>query len=179
MRSGGLYLWVLIGGFLVGVAARSFLPLGLSFAGFAALLALTAPFFARSVKSALVVCLTLFAFSGGVVRMDVAVFTGDPHLTAHLGESVTIEGVVIQEPDVRDSSTRVSIAAGTLITKYAKDEVYAGVLVQAPPHSDVTYGDHVRAYGTLRVPEAFDTGEGRRFNYPEYLAAQGIEYQLS
>jgi competence protein ComEC len=37
----------------------------------------------------------------------------------------------------------------------------------------------VRATGTLRLPEAFDTGEGRSFDYPKYLAKDGIGYQLA
>lgn len=172
-------LWAIVGGFLVGIFARSLLPLGLSFAGCAALLALSSIFFVRTKKNALIIVCVLLAFSGGIVRMHFAVLTGDPQVTAHLGEEVTIEGVVVQEPDVRDSGTRITVETDTLITKYAKDEVGAGILVQAPPHTSVSYGDRVRAYGTLRVPESFDTGEGRQFNYPEYLAAQGIGYQLA
>jgi len=177
MRS-GVYLWAVVAGFLVGVFARSFFPLGISFAVWTALLAVASVFFVRTTKGAIVVALVLLAFSGGIIRMNAAVMTGDQNVTAHIGENATLEGVVVQEPDVRDSGTLISIAADTLITKYEKNSIHAGILVQAPPHASVGYGDRVRAFGTLQLPESFDTGEGRQFEYPEYLAVQGMSYQL-
>jgi competence protein ComEC len=51
--------------------------------------------------------------------------------------------------------------------------------VQVPPHTDVHYGDTVRVSGTLELPQSFDTGDGRQFDYPDYLAASGIAYTLS
>ena len=179
MRMGSRILWVIILGFLGGVAARSLTPSGIVGASFVLLLALASLFFIGRTRGALLLALFLFAFAGGIARMNAATLSGDPVLSAHVGEQVTLEGFVVQEPDVRDASTRVAIEADTLITKYAKDTVRAGVLVSAPPHIDIAYGDRVLAYGTLRLPERFDTGEGRQFEYPGYLASQGIEYQLS
>ncbi|MCR4325679.1 MAG: DUF4131 domain-containing protein, partial [Patescibacteria group bacterium] len=182
----GRALWAIVGGFLVGVFARSLFTIGPVFALFCALLALAVlllswlPESSRaSAQGALLTSLALMAIAGGVLRMDAAVLTGDPALTAHVGDSVTITGIVTQEPDVREASTRIAIHAETLITKFDKQSVGAGVLVVAPAHVDVEYGDRVLAYGDLRLPEAFDTGAGRQFGYPEYLAAQGIGYQLA
>lgn len=186
MRARELYFWAIIGGFLIGVFVRSFLSIGLTLAAFAALLALVAvclmyavPHSRDGTKGTIALTLALVAFSLGIVRMDAATLSGDPALTAHLNEGVTITGVVVQEPDARDSSTRISVEADTLITKFSKDTVHAGILVVAPPHANIAYGDHILAYGTLRLPERFDTGEGRQFKYPEYLAVQGITYQLT
>lgn len=175
----GAYLWAIVVGFLAGVFARSYLSLGYAFAALFVLLALAPLFFARERGGALVIVVFLIAFSGGVARMHAATLLGDPVVTAHVGEEATIEGYVFEEPDVRDASVRIFVAADTLVTKYAKDRVHAGILVTAPPHTEVAYGDRVLAYGTLRLPERFDTGAGRQFSYPEYLAAEGIAYQLS
>ncbi len=105
--------------------------------------------------------------------MDTAVLTGDSHLTAQLDKHVTLIGTVASEPDVRDNGVHEVVIGTPTIP------VRAGVLVQAPPHANVSYGDEVRAVGTLVLPQAFDTGEGRQFDYPDYLAASGISYTLS
>ena len=110
--------------------------------------------------------------------MQMAVVTGDPNLTANIGKSVAIEGIVSQEPDARDTATLVSIEANLLIVGNSNIPVHAGILAEMPAHARVAYGDHVQMYGTLELPTPFDTGEGRQFDYPEYLADQGIEYQL-
>ena len=192
----GRVFWAIVLGFLIGVAARSFLPTGSAFGGLLILLAcasLALSFFDRSKLHGAVVCgLFLFASALGIMRMDMATLSGDPALTAHLNEQVLVEGVVSAEPDVRDSSVRVAIAATHLTTSATSTPVHAGVLAVLPAHADIHYGDQVRAFGTLRAPEPFDTGStgslagqapqvssGRQFAYPQYLASQGITYELS
>ena len=184
-------LWALVGGFLVGVFVRSFVPLGLSVAGFALLLAATSAllaFLERSRAQSLIVISVVFvAFAGGMARMHMAMLTGDVVLTERVDSKVTLEGYVTAEPDVRDTGVRISlhverlILAGTTSTSLSTSTipVDAGVLALVPPHADISYGDNVRAVGTLRLPESFDTGLGRQFRYPEYLAKDGIAYQLA
>lgn len=176
-------MWAIVGGFLIGVFARSFFALGLAFVGFAILLAFAMLALSlietHKCASVVIMAVALIAFALGIVRMNMVVLTGDPALTSAVGSQVTLEGVVTQEPDARDKSTRVSVSTDTLITKYKKTDVRAGVLVEAPPHADIQYGDRVRAFGTLRLPQAFDTGLGRQFDYPSYLAVGGIGYELA
>ncbi len=180
---GSRILWAVVGGFLTGVFVRSFMPLSWPFAAFFVLLAaasLSFIFIDREKKSVLVVIAVLFvAFAGGIVRMDGAGQTGDEGLASVIGKQVTITGTVFEEPDVRENGIRLSVRATELVVAGATTSVSAGVLVLAPPHSNVSYGDVVRATGTLQLPEAFDTGSGRTFNYPQYLAKNGILYMLS
>ncbi len=119
-----------------------------------------------------------FSCAAGITRMQLAIVSGDPDLTSRIGKSVMIEGIVSQEPDARDTATLVSINADSLVDGTSNTPVHAGVLAQLPAHARVAYGDRVQISGTLELPEAFDTDTGREFDYPEYLAAQGIEYQL-
>lgn len=176
-------LWSLIIGFLLGVFARSFLPLGLSVAGFVALLATSAFIFAyideAKRKSLIIFAVALVAFAGGVLRMNDAVLVGDPELTARLDKKVAIEGIVSGEPDVRESNVRISLNTDSIAFATSSVAIHAGVLVIAPPNTSVKYGDRVRAEGTIRLPQAFEVGEGRQFNYPEYLAKDGIGYELA
>jgi competence protein ComEC len=67
----------------------------------------------------------------------------------------------------------------TLVTKKGGVPIQARILVVAPAHSAIQYGDVIRASGRLDVPEPFDTGLGHTFNYPMYLGKDGILYELS
>ncbi|MDO8553125.1 MAG: ComEC/Rec2 family competence protein [bacterium] len=176
-------LFAIILGFLAGVFARSFLLLGYSVAGFAALLAAAAFVFAYidegKRKSLIIIAVALISFAGGISRMNSAVLVGDPILTSRIDEKVTIEGVVAEEPDVRESNIRISLHADNLVFAGTTTPVNAGILAIAPLNTVVKYGDRIRAKGTLRLPQAFEIGEGRQFNYPEYLAKDGIGYELA
>jgi competence protein ComEC len=197
---GSRLLWAVVIGFLLGVCVRSSYPVGIAYACFVlfvAVMALLAAI-AGSKKSGplIVIAVALASFAGGIMRMDAAVVTGDANLTARLNEHVTILGTVFAEPDVRDAGVRVSVeahgliistAASTSFDKYHQDEslaassipIRAGILVEVPPHAQVRYGDEVIASGTLDLPQSFDTGDGRQFDYPDYLAASGIAYTMS
>ncbi len=165
-------LWALVGGFLAGVFARSFFSVPWPFAAFLFLLSLGALAFAyferQKWRQLAIISVALAACAAGIFRMDVASLHGTPELTSHLGETVTIEGLIVDEPDVREGSVRLHIRAGM-----------TGMLAVVPPHTEVQYGDIVRAKGKLGLPESFDTTLGRQFNYPMYLAKDGIVYTLS
>jgi len=173
--------WAVCGGFLSGVFARSFLPLGWSAIGFLVLcaaLALSCCFIERQKKPALIViAAALIALSLGVGRMQLAVHSGDPALTARVGQNLTLSGIVSDEPDARETSTLIHIAVRSIAAS-SSIPVRGGVLAILPAHAHVAYGDEVSVSGVLRLPEAFDTGLGRQFAYPQYLAAQGIDYEI-
>lgn len=175
-------LWAIVGGFLAGVFIRSLILLPWPFAAFLFLLSLVAlafAYFERTKRQQLVVVsVALVACAAGMLRMDAAAQRGDTGLTARLGEVITIEGLIVDEPDVREGSVRIHVQTDAV-----------GILVQVPPHTDVQYGDVIRAKGTLGLPEKFDTTSasakasadtvGRQFDYPMYLAKDGIVYTLS
>src|SRR3989344_5690902 len=183
-------LYAVVGGFILGVFVRSLFPVGFAFAGLAVLIAVAVLLLSLNdrskVRSTAVVALALLAFAGGVLRTHIAVETGDPALSSQLGAKVVIEGAVFAEPDVREASVRLSVRADTLFAQGATTTVDAGVLVVAPVHVDISYGDRIRAEGNLELPEAFAVGttvpsevEGRVFDYPLFLAKDGIAYELS
>ncbi len=180
---GSNIVWAMVGGFLAGVFVRSFIALSWPFAAFFILFATASLAFIvvdRDKKYVFIGIAVLFvSFGAGIVRMDMAVQTGDAQLTSRIDKKVTLEGVVFAEPDVRETGAHLSIRATELINGSTTIPVNAGVLVLAPAHGDVSYGDVVRATGTLQLPQAFDTGAGRTFNYPEYLAKDGILYELN
>lgn len=82
---------------------------------------------------------------------------------------LTLEGVVVAEPDVRDDRADIRLNVET-VTRIGQSVTSNGlVLVQAPPRSPVQVGDRIRATGLLVLPSASDT-----FSYRDYLARSGV-----
>lgn len=79
------------------------------------------------------------------------------------------EGVIIAEPDVRDTHVNLRIAAD--VTRYYEQEatIQGTALVQAPRYTPYQYGDRVLFSGTPLTPPEFDD-----FSYRDYLARQHI-----
>lgn len=176
---GSKVFWAVVFGFLSGVFLRSFALLSLSFA-LSLLLAgvsLVLLSYAEKKTSALIASIALIACALGVARMNAAILTGDPHLSDRIGSKVVLEGVVVAEPDVRDSNVRVYVRTTRLIGS-SSVPVSASVLAVLPAQSDISYGDQVRITGSLQAPEPFDTGLGRSFDYASYLAKDGIGYEI-
>ncbi|MBI2030881.1 ComEC/Rec2 family competence protein [Candidatus Kaiserbacteria bacterium] len=181
---GSQLLWSATVGFLAGVLARSFVPLGPTYALFltvitGVLLAVLYLYDRPHVRIGIIVAIACLAFAGGIMRMNVAILPMDPGAHAHIGERVTVTGYVFAEPDVREKNTRISVRAHTLTSTAGSSTIHAGILAVLPPHTHVAYGDEIVVSGTLREPESFDTTLGRVFNYPAYLAVSGISYQLT
>ena len=88
-------------------------------------------------------------------------------------KSVIVEGVIVSEPDVRDTYTNLRVEADHLLISTLSEGVTQTVrglvLVQAPPFTDYAYGDRVRVEGKRQTPT--NAGE---FDYREYLARQDV-----
>lgn len=89
-------------------------------------------------------------------------------LGSPVGETATIEGVVVREPDVRERSTNLYVKTETSL-----------VLVRTDRFAEVAYGDRIRAAGILEAPEPFATDLGRVFDYPGYLKSKGVTELVS
>lgn len=170
-------------GFLSSVFASSFAPIGNAFALWGALLALVLAFLGLlerdKLPTFLMLALFLAACAGGIARTHDAIPAEHPALANLLGKQIAVEGVLVEALDAREASTRLSIETRRVTYEEETIEVRTGVLAVAPPHVRANYGDVVHATGTLRLPRAFETGEGRAFNYPAYLAKDGISYELA
>lgn len=89
-------------------------------------------------------------------------------LDVHVGERVEVVGTVVRDPDVREKMEMLTVEVDG-----------ARVLVSTDRLTAVAYGDRVVVIGKLELPQAFETDTGRSFNYPQYLRAHGIRYQIS
>lgn len=95
----------------------------------------------------------------------VAYYNGDE---AHPAR-VTVEGVVIGYPDVRDVQTYYRLRVEKLTTDGRTHAVHGDVLVQARRFPEYSYGDRLRATGNLQTPPVLDD-----FDYRGHLARRGI-----
>ena len=166
-------LWAICSGFAIGVFIRSIVAvpeifvLGLGIAALAVILLNASE--TKNLKLALVMAAALLSCGAGIVRMQSAILTGDPNLDAQIGKKTSLEGIVADEPDVRATQIRTPIKLNNTSVE---------LLAIFPSYTDVYYGEHVQISGTLQLPKSFDAGAGRQFNYPGYLAAEGISYEL-
>ncbi len=84
-----------------------------------------------------------------------------------VGKRVSVEGVVVNAPDVRLNNQRLTL-------RPTNQE--SNILVVAPLGIDVSYGDKIKVDGVLDTPENFQTEAGKEFNYIRYLANQDIYF---
>ena len=174
-------LYTAIGGFIVGVAARSFFDFGFAFVGFLILLGFSLLFVYSSVlKNLRIDAVVLFAVAViavgcGTLRFDIAdLDRGDSVLEQKIGFAVVAEGELVDEPDERENTVHLVIRLDT-----ADGEKVAGkALVFTERYPEFQYGDRVRIIGALEKPESFETDTGKIFDYPGFLAKDGIFYQI-
>lgn len=83
---------------------------------------------------------------------------------------ITLRGIVVAEPDVRDTRIDLRVEVQRIRPLEGPMAVTSGlVLVQIPLTTKVQYGDEVVADGVLRIPGEFDT-----FSYRDFLSRSGV-----
>lgn len=114
-------------------------------------------------------------FGLGGIRLNVAQPDQSPEHIANLNNEgwVTVEGVVVAEPDVRDTVVNLRVEAEQVNWLGKAQQTEGIVLVQAAPDVLYEYGDRVLVTGQLHPPPELDT-----FSYRDKLARQGIFSQM-
>ena len=113
--------------------------------------------------------LTVLFFALGALRIEIAQWNfSQSELSDKVGQTISVEGVVVAEPDKRERVTYLTVETGG-----------EKILVGVDAFKTVSYGDVLAISGLLQVPESFETELGRTFHYETYLKAKGIQYQMS
>lgn len=118
------------------------------------------------VRNKIFICVTVFliCFGLGIARSYYSrLFAGDPMVIERVGESVTLEGIISDDPQMSPKGQKILVDVGR-----------EDVSVSVPSYPIFSYGDKVIVEGKLELPEAFETDLGRTFNYPSFLARKGI-----
>ena len=104
-------------------------------------------------------CLLFFVF--GFWRHQVFVLkTENNQLKDYVGESVSLIGIVSEQPSLGENSSKLKIQL---------QDFEAKILITVWKYPEYKYGDKLRIKGLLEEPQIF---EG--FNYKDYLAKDGI-----
>ncbi len=166
------FLIAIVSGFASGIFSRSLFYFGWEPIAFvlllAAILVVVPRMFADT--SRLAYSLGAIFFLCGALGMLRTAATDTPLPDAFvrdLKHRVQYEAVVVGDPDVREKNQRIALAVGD-----------TGMLAVMPLSADVKVGDRVRVYGTLSLPHAFETDNGRTFRYDKYLEARGISFLI-
>lgn len=167
-------LYTAASAFALGIFIRSFISIDLAGVAMVMLTALGLAVVWRrsgSAASAPVVLLASIALAAGamgMLRMEVASWSAAlPSLEARVGTEVSLSGIVVREPDVRDTTTHLYI-----------DTNDTTILAITDRYGEYAYGDQVTVTGELRKPESFETDLGRTFDYAGYLRARDVSYQM-
>lgn len=115
------------------------------------------------------------ALALGIVRADLSVAVQKQEtLPRHVGQGEVV-GRVSRDPERRDKTLRLVVSVDTVQGSAAQ----GSLLVLADRDVAVAYGDTVRIDGKISLPQAFETGTGHIFDYPNYLRVQGVSAQMS
>ncbi len=164
-----------VSGFAGGIFFRSLFYFGWEPAAFVLILAALfggAMLFAEPRRAYSLAAAFLLCVAFGMARSAVADTPAPEAFLRDLRHRVSYEGVVVSDPDVREKSQRIAI-------EVRSGESVAGMLAVMPLSADVRVGDRVRVNGTLSLPQAFETENGRTFRYDKYLQARGIRFLIS
>jgi competence protein ComEC len=118
----------------------------------------------RSALLAGLACIAVLLGAGrGLIAPSVSV---PPEVT---GQLVTVSGTVDDDPFGRTGSLRLTIRADHVLTGAGQLPSRLRILATVYGIRPVDYGDQVLLIGDLQAPPRFD-----QFDYPRYLAEQGI-----
>ena len=129
------------------------------------------PFFPGSKKTLIVAGVCLFTLLGGGLYFPSSLPPADEHSLRFYNDTgiLEIQGMVAEEPDIRDRYCLLTFSASEIIANSEKEEVSGTALIRVPRYPSYHYGDVLRVSGELETPLQFED-----FDYKGYLARQGI-----
>jgi len=145
--------------FVFGIAVSSFLTVSqLIMLGFLFLGVLLISVFWQHKKSVVVGFCLLFLVLG-IWRYQ-AVLSNVIHPQE---QNITFIGTVVQEPDIRENNTKLTLVEAS------PRSIQGKILVTVNRYPEYHYGDKLKITGQLQIPGVFED-----FNYQNYLAKDGI-----
>ncbi len=164
------FLYILIS-FILGVGTRSLLPIPTVFALTVSVVAFLGMIIAFRHATARFIFLCALLFALGILRFNISEPRNDSTAIRSLNNkgTVTFMGVVVQEPDVRQDSVKLTVSVRKVQLK-KRDAAYRGkVLVTAPLYPEIAYGEALLITCTFKSPEPVQD-----FAYDQYLSRFGV-----
>lgn len=105
----GYILYTVLAGFLCGVAIDSLVPLSFYLSLLIFVLSLFVFILFRKVIVIFLCAVFVFSASIGILRNSYAIYNfSDDSLEDFVGENVEIDGLIVDEPDIRENNTRLT-----------------------------------------------------------------------
>ena len=162
-------------GFGLGVLTRSFIFIDLYLIFLLSIISLALFLFFVWIsknKICTLIAILILAFCLGIIRFQIAYKTAPVFLESQTSKQVSLSGVVVDEPEMRENNQKFTVKVGD-----NGDETK--ILITASRDDDFRYGDLVDFKGKLEKPENFLTDQGKNFDYINYLRKDGILYIMN
>jgi len=129
------------------------------------------PFLPGNRKTLIIAGLCLLALFGGGLRFDSGLPSIDEHFLHAYNDrgTVQIQGMVTDEPDIRDEYCLLTFFASQIILNSQPTEMSGTALIRVSRYPTYHYGDVLKITGELETPS-----QSEDFDYRTYLARQGI-----
>ncbi len=178
-------LFIFLAGFTSGVVFRSFFDFGVSFSIFILLIGVILFLYRYLVvkspnKEILMIAIFILATGFGILRFDVSNMGGAATILDNfVDKKMTVEGVITDEPDVREFNTRVTVSFKKIFSsKTGKwEKIKTKAIITTEQYPERNYGDKLLVSGVIKKPKNF-SGNKKEFDYISYLAKDGIYYQM-
>ena len=195
MKYSSFYLSIL--SFIAGVSFCSIKDFGIYFGVFWLFLAVVLGLIiwlsgreADVSRHILVLPILILFFGLGLLRCSLSNANQSDYLLSNLVNSEqSLVGVVVDEPDQRENTTKLTLtikeiqtSGGPTLPTGQAGSISLGdrvkILLTVPHYPEFEYGDEISFSGLLERPENFLTESGREFDYIKYLAKDEIFYQM-
>ena len=180
-------LIILVAGFISAIFISSFIKLGFSFFLFLFLISIVFFIYQKylcddffSKNKIFIVTLFIFSFSLGILRYEIkdSVIL-DINLESNINKNLIIEGVIIDEPIVKDNQQILTINFRNIILASSTLSIYGKGLIKTDIYPNFVYGDLVKIKGKLEKPENYSsTSTETSFDYVSYLGKDNIFYKI-
>ncbi|MDO8521003.1 MAG: ComEC/Rec2 family competence protein [bacterium] len=168
--------------FLAGIGLAAYVFASYAFGALFLIFAVAVSFlsmFREEKKRLLLVGVCAIAIAFGIFRFTLwSEAPNDPRLEALAGEIVMLRGMIADEPDVREKNTQLYFTIEEIIDGEMRAPAKGTALLIVDRYPEYRYGDAIEVRGVVKKPEAFSGDDGRIFDYPNYLKAKGVEYQI-
>lgn len=174
----------IIFGFLIGILLASLIATNIYFVAFTGALGILFLILAIANlvprRTALVLSLFFIFTAIGIMRFYIRDSAEPRHeLDNFVEETVSVEGVIKSEVDVRQASQRILLSAEQITLRGEDYLIDQKILVSTELFPEYDYGDRIIVSGKLKTPENFTTDIGKEFDYISYLRKDSIFYTIS
>ncbi len=166
-----------IAGFLVGIVIHSVFSITLSH--ILLLTLISGSILVAGIKKSKVMiigCVIVFSAGIGLARYEFFIqWNGDESLTQLVDKKIEGEGVIVEEPAIKEKYTKLIVALDTV---NGQKITPTKILVQDGVYSERNYGDRILVEGKLSLPKNFEKEGERTFDYVSYLRKDKIFYEV-